>query len=94
MKNARALLCVAFVVCIVCVVFLMKRKKQRKNKRDRTPFQLDDIPRGSVDTSGSSVNPVYQNVADIRQHHQGMFSFDTQHKGIVSCIIILRELLF
>ena len=72
-KCVQTLLCVACVVCIVCVVFLIKRKKQsqRENNRDKTPFELDDIPRGSVDTTASVANPVYQNVADIHQHHQG-----------------------
>jgi len=51
--------------------FFIKRKSQRKNKRDSTPFQLDGISHGSVDITGSAANPVYQNVADIRQHHQG-----------------------
>ena len=81
--------------------FLIKRKKQSqsKNERNRTPCQLDDIPRGSVDTTISSISPVYQNVADIGQHHQGNLRCNLsihriQCKGIVSCIMILRELLF
>ena len=53
--------------------FFIKRKKQqqRENKRNRPPFELDDISRGSVDTTASLANQFYQNVADIRQHHQG-----------------------
>lgn len=53
--------------------FLIKRKKQsqRQNKRDRTPFELDDISHGSVDTTASLANPVYQNMVDIRQQQQG-----------------------
>ena len=71
-------ICPNSVMCCMCSLhslccFLIKRKKQsqRESNRDKTPFELDDIPRGSVDTTASLANPVYQNVADIRQHHQG-----------------------
>ena len=64
-------------LCCMCslhdLLFLIKRKRQpqRQNSRDRAPFELDDIPRGSVDTTTSSISPVYQNMVDIRQQHQG-----------------------
>jgi len=52
-------------------LIIRKRQSQGKNKRDETPFQLDGIPPGSVDSAGSIANPVYQNVGDIQQHNQG-----------------------
>ena len=54
---------------LCCFCINRKKQSQRKNNRDRT--QLDDIARGSVDTTTSSVSPVYQNMVDIEQHHQG-----------------------
>ena len=55
------LLCVA-CACSLCFVINRKKQPQRKHKRDRNPFQLDDIPPppSSVDTSASSTNPAYQ----------------------------------
>jgi len=56
---------------IFCFAINRKKQPQKKNKRDKTHVQLDDISRSSVDATATSTNPVYQNVADIQQHHQG-----------------------
>ena len=71
-------ICPNSFMCCMCSLyslrcFLIKRKKQsqRENNSDKTPIELNDIPRASVDTTGSVANPVYQNVADIHQHRQG-----------------------
>ena len=73
MKNIQTVYVLDMYSMHSLCCFLIKRKKQSqsKNERNRTPCQLDDIPRGSVDTTISSISPVYQNVADIGEHHQG-----------------------
>jgi len=47
---------------LCCFVINRKKQPQRKNKRDRNPFELDDIPPlpSSVDTTASSTNQAYQ----------------------------------
>ena len=56
---------------LCCFLINRKKQSQRQNKRDRTPFELDDISRGSVDTTASLTSPVYQNMVDIQQQQQG-----------------------
>ena len=70
--------CLNFIMCwmcslhsLYCFLIIRRRQSQGKNRRDGTPLQLDGIPPGSVDSTGSAANPVYENMGDIQQHNQG-----------------------
>ncbi len=54
-----------------CFVIIRRKQSERESDSRRTSVQLDDIARGSVDTTTSTANLVYQNVADIRQPQKG-----------------------
>ncbi|XP_078353365.1 receptor-type tyrosine-protein phosphatase S-like isoform X3 [Oculina patagonica] len=63
------ILLLLIIPALLIAVVLYRRRKQSERESDsrRTSVQLDDIARGSVDTTTSTANLVYQNVADIRQ---------------------------
>ena len=64
-------------VMILCH-FVIRKKRQSETKTDsRIPVELDDLKNDSPDTSASTSNLVYQNVAELHRPAKGI---------IMSCI--------
>ena len=61
-----------FNIFLHCFVIFRRKRSESKSSNGRaTPLQLDDMRSGSVDTTSSSANLVYQNLVDIRPSEGG-----------------------
>ena len=53
------------------MIFRRKRSENKSSNERAIPLQLEDLGSGSTDTTSSSANLVYQNLADIRPSKEG-----------------------